>query len=188
MDKKPTSSSRFFLEWLALNPIGFTLGSLSGATSMGFVPMVIPGLLGLILGDLIFGGMIGFTQYFVFRRTGFLPVSGWWVIAKAIGFTMGARSGSLLTFRITEDWSLAGVVFGVIMGMSIGLATAVVLFKQFSPPRLLLWIGICVLAWVAGESIAFASYFRLITVPLVALAIAGVTGLGFKYLHHPPAN
>lgn len=174
--------NRFYLEWLIFNPIGFTLGSLHGATNGGFVTMVIPGLVGLVLGDLIFGAMFGFVQYLVFRRTGFLPASPWWIIASSIGFTLGARTGSLLTFRIVQDWMLAGVVFGIFMGTSLGLTTAFVLFRQFSPIQLLIWLGTCILAWIAGESIAFASDFSLLTVPLVALAIAGITGLGLMYL------
>lgn len=174
--------NRFYLEWLLFNPIGFILGSLHGATNTGFVTKVIPGLFGLVLGDLIFGAMFGFAQYLVFRRTRFLPASIWWIVASSIGFTFGARMGALLTFRITEEWFLAGVIFGVIMGTSVGLATALVLFRQFSPVQLLIWLGTCILAWIAGESIAFAAHFSLITVPLVALAIAGITGLGLIYL------
>lgn len=174
--------NRFYLEWLIFNPIGFTLGSLHGATNGGLVTMVIPGMIGLVLGDLIFGAMFGFAQYIVFRRTRFLPASIWWIVASSIGFTFGARIGALLTFRITEEWFLAGVIFGVIMGASLGLATAFVLFRQFSPVQLLIWLGTCILAWIAGESIAFASHFTLVTVPLVALAVAGMTGLGLIHL------
>lgn len=169
---------RFFLEWLVFNPIGFTMGSLHGATNDGFVSKVIPGLIGLVLGDLVFGAMFGFAQYLVFRRTGFLPASIWWIAASSIGFTVGARTGALLTFRLTEEWMPAGIVFGIFMGTSIGLATTFVLFRQFNPSLLLTWLGTCILAWIVGESIAFASHFALITVPLLALAIAGITGLG----------
>lgn len=174
--------NRFYLEWLVLNPIGFTLGSLHGATNGGFVTMVIPGMIGLVLGDLVFGAMFGFVQYLVFRRTGFLPASIWWIAASSIGFTVGARLGSFLTFRIVQDWMQAGVVFGVFMGTSVGLATTFVLFRKFSPSRVLIWLGTCILAWIAGESIAFVAHFSLRTVPLVALAIAGITGLGLIYL------
>ena len=41
-------------------------------------------------------------------------------------------------------------------------------------------------AWVAGEWITFASLFTLETVPLVALAIAGITGLGLVYIQSQP--
>lgn len=183
-----TPRNRFLLEWLILNPIGFTLGSLHGATNGGFVTMVIPGMIGLVLGDLVFGAMFGFVQYLVFRRTGFMPATIWWIVASSIGFTVGARLGSLLTFRIVQDWTLAGVVFGVFMGTSIGLATTFVLFPEFTPSRVLAWLGTCILAWIAGESIAFAAHFSLQTVPLVALAIAGITGLGLIYFRSVQAK
>jgi hypothetical protein len=174
--------NRFYLEWIIFNPIGFTLGSLHGATSSGLIPMLIPGLFGLVLGDLIFGAMFGFAQYLVFRRTGFLPASIWWIIANSVGFTLGARIGALLTFRFTEEWVLAGIIFGVFMGTSVGLATAFALFQKFIPGHFIIWLGTSILAWIAGESIAFASHFSLITVPLVALAIASLTGLGLIHL------
>jgi len=177
-----TQKERFFVEWMVLNPIGFTLGSLHGATDNGFVPSVITGYLGLILGDILFGGMVGFSQYIVFRRTDFLPASIQWIVANSIGFTLGARLGALLTFRITDDWILAGVIFGVFMGGSIGLATGLVIYKSITTKRLLIWIIISVAAWVMGETVAFASLFEIKTVPLVALAIAGTTGAGLIFL------
>ncbi len=177
-----TQKERFFVEWMVLNPIGFTLGSLHGATDNGFVPSVITGYLGLILGDILFGGMVGFSQYIVFRRTDFLPASIQWIVANSIGFTLGARLGALLTFRITDDWMLAGVIFGVFMGGSIGLATGFVIYKSITTKRLLIWIIISVAAWVLGETIAFLSLFSLKTVPLVALAIAATTGAGLIFL------
>lgn len=174
--------SRFYLEWMILNPIGFTLGSLHGATTDGFLPTFIPGYIGLVLGDLVFGGMIGFVQYLAIRRTKFLPASTGWIIANSIGFTLGARTGALLTFRIAEDWVLAGITFGVFMGAGIGLVTSLVLFRNIAPKPLLTWLAISILAWVMGESIAFAAHFSMAAVPLVALAIAGITGLGLIYL------
>jgi hypothetical protein len=165
-----------------LNVIGFSLGSLHGATTDGFIPTIIPGMLGLVIGDLVFGGMIGFVQYIALIRTRFLPVTSAWILATSLGFTLGARSGALLTFRITHDWTPAGILFGVFMGASIGLVTAFVLFRKFSLPHLLIWLATCTLAWIAGESVAFAAYFSLRTVPLVALAIAIITGLGLLLL------
>lgn len=170
---------RFFREWLVLNVIGFTLGSLHGATTDGLIPAIIPGMIGLVLGDLVFGGMIGFVQYLALLRTPLLPVNSAWILATSLGFMLGARSGAFFTFRITQDWILAGVVFGVFMGTSVGLVTAFALFRKLPPVRhILMWVGICILAWIAGESIAFAAHFSLRTVPLVALAIAVITGVG----------
>jgi len=176
----------FLLQWILLNPIGFMLGSLHGATDNGFIPSVIPGYVGLILGDLIFGGMVGFVQYIVFKRNEFLQISNLWIIANSLGFTFGARTGAFLTFRITDNWMFAGIIFGIFMGGSIGLFTSFVLYKQLSHRRLFIWIVTSMAAWVAGEWIAFASLFTLETVPLVALAIAGITGLGLVYIQSQP--
>lgn len=183
MMKNLTSRSRFFIEWLVLNVIGFTLGSLHGATTDGFIPSIIPGMIGVILGDLVFGGMIGFVQYLALSRTPLLSVTSAWILATSLGFTLGARSGAFFTFRITQDWTLAGVVFGVFMGASVGLVTAFALFRKLPSARhILIWVGICILAWIIGESIAFAAHFSLRTVPLVALAIAVITGVGMLLL------
>lgn len=176
------SKPRFYLEWLTLNIIGFTLGSLHGATTDGFIPTLIPGMIGLVVGDLVFGGMVGFVQYLAITRARFLPLTSAWIAATSLGFTLGARLGALLTFRLTQDWTTAGVIFGVIMGASVGLVTAFALFRRFTPAPLLIWLAACILAWVAGESIAFAVQFSMRVVPLVALAIAAITALGLTLL------
>lgn len=180
------SKKRFYLEWMILNPMGFTLGSLHGATDHGFVPSAIPGYGGLILGDLVFGIMVGFAQYVSFRRAG-LPISSIkWIAANAIGFTLGARAGALLTFRLTDVWLTAGIIFGVFMGGSIGLATAFTFYKYLSPGRLFAWLAACISAWIIGEGIAFASLFSIRTAPLVGLVIAGITGLALLLIHPFP--
>ena len=178
-----TRNRQFYLYWLLVNPIGFTLGSLHGATDEGFIPTAIPGAIGLILGDLVFGAMIGLAQWIVFRLVALLPASIWWTFTTSIGFMLGARIGAALTFRITDNWWLAGIVFGIFMGGSIGLATAVIMPKPISLKRTIQWVIISILAWVAGESIAFASFFSQKTVPIVAGAIAAVTGLGLINLY-----
>lgn len=177
---------RFYLEWIVLNILGFAFGSLHGATTDGFVPRVIPGTAGLILGDIIFGGMVGFAQYLSFRRTGFLPASIGWIIANSLGFTLGARIGAFLTFRLTNDWIVAGIIFGVIMGGSIGLATTLELFRSGYHGSLGGWLAACIPAWIIGESIAFAFHFSMWTVPLVALAIGGISGLGLIFSRPQP--
>lgn len=175
---------RFFLYWLILNIIGFNLGSLHGSTNNGFIPLAIGGYPGLILGDLVFGALIGLAQYIAIRKTDFISVSLWWVAATSLGFTIGARMGSLLTFQITDDWVVAGIVFGVFMGGSIGLTTGFTLFISITPKPLLIWVSTTVTSWIAGESIAFASHFSHDTVPFVALPIACVTGWGLVCLRH----
>lgn len=168
---------KFFFSWIIVNPIGFMLGSLLGASNNGLIPILIPGLIGLMIGDLIFGAILGLTQWFVLRRTRALAVSNWWIIASSFGFMLGARLGNLLTHHLVNDWLPPSVIFGIFMGGSIGLATIWPLSQIIAWPRLFGWLAVSLPAWILGEGIAFASDFAHHTVPLIALIISGLTGL-----------
>ncbi len=173
----------FLIAWVVLNLIGFTLGSYFGATSVGVIPDLVPGVGGILLGDLVFGLIIGLFQWlalkFFFRR---FTISASWVLLTSLGFTFGARAGSLLTYRIVNAWLTPAFVFGVIMGGSIGLATALVLRNKLTYAGLGIWFSASVLAWVLGESIAFSTDFAQATVPYVSLAISSVIGLCWLWL------
>ena len=177
-----TPNYHFYFYWFTLNLIGFSLGSLHGATSNGFIPSVIPGYAGLIIGDLVFGGMVGFAQYTAIKKTNFIPISNWWIPATSLGFTVGARIGSLLTFRFTDNWLIAGIIFGLFMGGSIGFGTSITMNKILSKKYQALWMAANIAGWVLGESISFEFHFSLKAVPLVTVAIAGISGLGLTYL------
>jgi len=170
-------SGRMYLARLFLNLIGFLAGSILEATSNGLVPAMIPGIIGLLLGDLIFGATIGLAQWLVLRRTSFLAVSAWWIVASSVGFVLGARSGALLTYPLANDWLPASVVFGIFMGGSLGLATLWSLSQVIAWPRSFGWLIVSLPAWVFGEGIAFATDFSFATMPLVALSISGISGL-----------
>lgn len=170
-------NGKFYLVWTLLNPIGFLIGSLLGASSNGLIPFLIPGMIGLLLGDLIFGATFGLTQWLVLRRVPSLAVSTLWIVASSVGFMLGARFGALLTHRLVNDWLPASVVFGVFMGGSIGLATILPLSRIIAWPRLIGWLAVSLPAWVLGEGIAFAADFAHAKVPLVGLTISSLTGL-----------
>ena len=170
-------NGQFYLAWIIINPIGFLIGSVLGASSNGLVPILIPGMIGLLLGDLVFGATFGLVQWLVLRRTHSLAVSTQWIVASSVGFMLGARSGSLLTHHLANDWLPASVVFGLFMGGSVGLATILPLSQIIAWPRLFGWFAVSLPAWVLGEGIAFAADFAHATVPLVALAISCLTGL-----------
>jgi len=178
-----TRNIQFYLLWTFINPIGFILGSLQGATSDGVIPTLIPGKAGLILGDLVFGMIVGFSQWLVLRKTKFPEMSAGWIFATSISFMIGARVGAALTFRITDNWQLAAIIFGFIMGGCIGFFTAFTLPGAFTPLRIVQWILISVISWVVGESIAFLTLFSQQHVLLVAFAIACIKGIGLIYLY-----
>ena len=170
-------NGRFYLAWILVNPIGFMIGSILGASSNGLVPFLIPGMIGLLLGDLVFGATFGLAQWLVLRRTRSLAVSTWWIVASSVGFMLGARSGTLLTHQLTNEWMQPSVIFGIFIGGSIGLATVWPLSQIIAWPRLLGWLVVSLPAWVLGEGIAFSADFAHAAVPLVALAISCITGL-----------
>ena len=176
---------RFYLAWIAGNLIGFMVGSVMGATSNGLVPALVPGFIGLVCGDLIFGLAIGLAQWRVLRSTNINVFLPGWLFASSIGFMLGARLGSLLTYRLVADWLPAHIVFGIFMGTCIGLATTLPLSRIIAWPKLIGWIVISIPAWVLGESIAFASEFAQAYVPVIAISISALTGLELLRLQRP---
>lgn len=172
----------FISFWVFANIIGFVLGSYFGATSAGLIPGLWPGIAGRILGDLIFGAVIGLFQWLAMRRyTGFRAPAVW-ILLTSLGFTFGARAGSLLTYRIATEWLAPSLVFGVFMGGSTGGAVLPILWRQLSAGRMCVWLFVSVLAWIIGETIAFSTQFSQATVPHVAVAISIVTGMYLLWL------
>jgi len=169
----------FFLFWIVANLIGFILGSYLGATNDGLITSAVTGIPGLMLGDLIFGAMIGLCQWLVFRFTKFMKVNPWWIVLTSLGFLCGARIGSVLTYRLVtlHEWLEPSLIFGIFMGGSIGVATCMVLRRSYGWKQAFWWVGISVLAWIFGEGVAFNAYFSQNSVPIVALIISGLTGL-----------
>lgn len=176
---------RFVVLWLAANVIGFVLGSRWGATDGGQITKTLDGFAGLVLGDLVFGACFGLAQWLVLRATRFVDVSAWWAVLSSLGFTLGARLGSLLTYRILDlhDALEPAFVFGIFMGGSIGLATYFSIRHPFDWKLMAGWVAVFVLAWVIGEDISFDSHFSQDVIPRVGLAIGGVTGAGLTALH-----
>jgi hypothetical protein len=173
----------FFLFWLAVNVGGFTVGSLLGATTGGLIPSIIPGLGGLILGDLIYGGLIGLAQSIVIKKFDLFRVPALWIIATAVGFMLGARFGAKFTYALVTQIHLPpSIIFGAFMGGGVGFTTAGTFRHILSPVQLTIWLVINILAWMLGEGIAFYYLFSQIHVPLVALGVASITGIGLVLL------
>jgi hypothetical protein len=172
----------FGLIWVFLNVIGFVSGSLLGATSVGWIPKLIPGMAGILLGDLVFGAVIGLFQWLALKRFSGFRISAWWIVLFSLGFTFGARTGSLLTYRIANAWLTPSLVFGVFMGGSTGVAVVPLLWKWVTGKALVVWVLVSILAWILGETIAFATNFTQATVPYVAVVISTLKGLCLIWL------
>ncbi len=190
MNKQLSERRRFGVVWVITNIIGFLIGSVLGATDDGLVSRVMSeGIVTHILGDLVFGACFGIAQWLVLRR--FFPQSRphllWWIPACMIGFMIGARLGGRFAPLVGDNQLLVGIAFGLLMGTSIGIVqwAAIQGLGTLKTVRPALWIPTSIAAWILGESIAFQFRFGLAGVPLVALAIALVSGIALLWWIEP---
>lgn len=168
----------FLIKWLGANAVGFTIGSLLGASSGGWIPAQFSGPLttaGLILGDLVFGACIGLAQWLVLQSTSWRGLSASWVILTALGFTVGARVGPVIAPRVSTDPNSLAISFGIVMGLAQGVATWVLARTRIRSAWT--WPVMMALAWSLGELIAFRHHFSQWAVPWVGLAVASVMAL-----------
>jgi hypothetical protein len=182
MGKRLSEKRWFGVMWVITNIIGFLIGSILGATDNGLVSRVMgAGIVPHVLGDLVFGACFGIAQWWVLQR--FFPKSRphlvWWIPACMIGFMLGARLGARFAPLAGESDLVIGIAFGILMGSSLGIVQwlSMQTLGTLKTVRPALWIPASILAWVLGESIAFQFRFGLAGVPLVALAIALVSGI-----------
>lgn len=175
------SDNFLLLRWLVANLVGFVAGSLLGATDGGLFVQLIPGRPGVVVGDLVFGSAIGFAQRLAFHHTPARSLPATWILATAIGFTLGARMGGRFAPDVAALTQLPiSTVFGVCMGTSLGLAT-LPLLGTVNLRRSTIWVGSNAVAWILGEGIAFSTSFAQAAVSAVALVIAGTTWVGLAF-------
>lgn len=176
--------------WIAANLVGFMIGGILGATNQGLISKLLgDSTISRVLGDMVFGGAFGVAQWLVLRY--WFPRNGvrlmWWIPTCMIGFTIGARLGARFAPLAGHNDVLVGIAFGLLMGASIGIVQWIAMqgFGILKVGRPALWVPITMLAWVLGESISFEFQFRLMAVPLVAFAIALVSGIGLLWWIEP---
>lgn len=176
------SSNVLLFRWLAANVVGFVVGSLLGATNDGVLVGLIPGRVGVIGGDIVFGAVIGLAQQLALRQAPARALPAAWMVATAVGFAIGARLGG----RFASDLAALSLVpvstvFGLCMGTSLGLTT-LPLLSGVNGRRAVIWVATNALAWILGEGVAFATGFSQVAVSAVALVIALVTWLGLTFV------
>ena len=118
-------TDHFFPKWSIANLAGVLLVFvlfLPFQESSGDQP-IFKGIAGVVMG---LG--LGFAQWIVLRR--YLTNAGWWIVATAIGFTLG---GALLGFGTTSELAHRGLSsesVGLVLGLSSGIFQWVVLRSQ----------------------------------------------------------
>ncbi|MCB9453950.1 MAG: hypothetical protein H6672_21160 [Anaerolineaceae bacterium] len=167
---------RQWVEWILANVAGLLIGSVLGATDGGLVHGIV--------GDLLLGASIGVCQWWALRRyLDHRPGLGWWPFVTTFGYTAGVVLGRRFASTITTEHLLLGLVFGVFVGVPLGLAQAIAVRRLSGGQRAaLVWFLAALAAWIAGELVAFLFYFRLEGVPFVGLAVALLSGLALPLM------
>jgi hypothetical protein len=183
-----SKKAKWLTLWVLANVIGFSLGELIGGRT---------GLFGLIsnwsgikagwwwvAGCVPYGFMFGLCQRTLMqpkltRLTS--PRQFWaWPIACAIGYAAGIGIGEKFTFGTAPNPTLFGPVFGIYVGLLLGIAQAFVLRNQCTSAWR--WVPACMLVWAIGEWAAFVLGFQFRNTPIVGAVIGAVSGLLLLWL------
>src|ERR671910_3352961 len=145
-DAPSTGGWRFFLWWM-LAFLGFPLGGFLALVVVGSVEGVVTGALGGALA----GAVIGAAQWLVLRR--YMRVGPEWILATALGVTIGDALGALLTGAGTGIGAL------LITGLATGVAVGLLQWGLVLRGRILLaslWPPVVAIAWPIGWTVTWA--------------------------------
>jgi hypothetical protein len=133
--------ARSLWRWLAVFA-SFPLGGLAAMLIVGPID-TIPAA---IVGGLITGGVIGLGQWSALAGR----VSAWWILATAVGLSVGLTIGVALSALSGSSYSLPIIV--VASALSVAIAQVVV-----APPlRRLVWMPLVAVSWVLGWVVAWS--------------------------------
>jgi hypothetical protein len=139
----------FWLAWVLASIIGYAVGAL---IAMRAAYALLPifgvteefGVVHLITFGTLLGAIGGCLQWVVLREK--VAVSGWWVLASALGFTIAG--GILGAIGIKGNYLMAGILFTVVFGVAAGIMQWLVLRQQVMQAGL--WILANILGSLAG--------------------------------------
>jgi hypothetical protein len=134
---------QFWLAWFFAF-LGFPIGGLLAQALAGAINNPISAL----WGGLLTGAVIGLLQWLVLRQQ--FPISSVWILATALGMAVGLGLSQILLGIQTQGFSL--LERGLITGLLLGLAQAVVLYMGLNVPiwQSLIWVAIVGLGWSLG--------------------------------------
>lgn len=136
----------FWMGW-GLAFVGFPLGGVAAAASIGPITTPLAGA----LGGAVTGAVLGAVQWLALRRR--LSLAPWWIAATALG--MGAGLALSIGLLGTSTDGAALPLRGLIAGAGIGSAQFVLLRGVSS--RAPLWPLVVTLGWALGWTITRAA-------------------------------
>lgn len=130
---------RSFLKTWLIGFLGYPMGGFIASQIFGSINSIAKAC----VGGLIVGSSIGAAQFLSLRKSG---VEINWILGSALGVAVGALIGAgILGYSVdTSDLLIRGVITGVF----IGLAQAVVLHMPVG--QSIAWVAINAVAWLCG--------------------------------------
>jgi hypothetical protein len=133
---------QFWVMWFFVF-LGFPLAGLAARALAGAINHPVAAL----LGGFVSGLVIGLAQWLVLRQPFSIPVL--WVAATGLGMAVGLLVGQMFLGSQTTGQAL--LWRGLITGVAIGLAQALVLYRlEFSLLHSLIWVITLGLSWSLG--------------------------------------
>ena len=186
---------RFWFGWMAASILSIIVYLLTIPMLISSMSPLVPGLqagntspdqawigVGIgLLGALTLGALIGLAQWLLLRR--YLPQSGWWILATAIGYAIPLEFSTLSPLR-DPPW-LGGLVTFVLFGLALGVAQWLVLRRRMLQSEW--WVAFTLLGWLlafALTSIAYATdlYFEPFDLLSAFIVPIGTSGIGMVWL------
>ena len=140
----PPRAARLWARWL-VSFVGFPLGGLP-AVAVGGVDDPATAVLGGLAAGLVVGG----AQGLVWRRAE-PGLGGRWTVATGLGLCVGLLVGSAVVDYSTSASALA--IQGLVSGLGVGLAQAVVLHRLLPVSASTLWLATVTLLWPLGWTV-----------------------------------
>lgn len=197
-ERRPTADEppepSFFLLWTLAGTAGLAPAAIALPLYLNISAAASPvvRVLALLLLGAAEGLALGLAQVWILRRRQLLDDTRYWIAATAAGSAAAwaliglcglfSAPPAELTPLIFALWGAHGAVVGAVQWLAVRRQT----------PYFSAWIAVCVLAWIAGEKLAFPSLVALsngadpslMIVPrlCMGLVIAAVTGVGLLLL------
>jgi hypothetical protein len=153
---------RFWLWWVLASTAGFAVGSI--VIFVGSFVGAMAGWMGrtgaipgwMVGGVVVAGAAIGIAQWLVLQQQ--VSQSGRWILASTVGFTVGfiVPAAMYIFDAYSVGRAVSGVVFGAVLGASIGIA------QWFALRRHVSRAGWWVLASTVGSAVGGAFLAALV--------------------------
>ncbi len=129
---------------------------------------------------ILMGAVLGLGQWLVLRK--YLPGSGWWVLATAIGYLLSGLVGRLLPIGLSN---LQSVLLPLESGIALGISQWVVLRQRLNQAGW--WIVFSITGWALGFGLTPAMYLARVYIEPMDIVFVffvpiAVTGVGMAWL------